>query len=218
VIYGIDSLFEFTPLESEGWVQTYIFKGLKLDTPTTDNSCTNGIVGLVHSQNPATQWYDAGSQLLSLTCWKAGYSTALSVVGDDDDTLELKSVQVDDVITTDSQFMFVESASSSGGGLGESFPFFGNGPYKGVGGYSDRRLKHKITLINKSPSGIPIYTFKYRIGMELANGEVLDNKSTFVGAIAQDLLEIAPHAVIMNEENGYYRVDYSKIDVDFHKL
>lgn len=34
----------------------------------------------------------------------------------------------------------------------------------------------------------------------------------------QDLLEIAPDAVIMNEEDGYYRVDYSKIDVDFHKL
>ena len=54
--------------------------------------------------------------------------------------------------------------------------------------------------------------------MKLANDEVLDSKSTFVGAMAQDLLEIAPHAVIMNEEDGYYRVDYSKIDVDFHKL
>jgi hypothetical protein len=159
---------------------------------------------------PGKQWYDAGSQLLSLTCWKAGYSTALTVVGDDDDTLELKSVQVDDVITTDSLFMFVESASSSGSGGGL-------GVYKA---YSDRRLKHKITLIDKSPSGIPIYTFKYRSGMELANDEVLDSKSTFVGAMAQDLLEIAPDAVtmMMNEEDGYYRVDYSKIDVDFHKL
>ena len=83
---------------------------------------------------------------------------------------------------------------------------------------SDRRLKHEITLIGRSPSNIPIYTFKYRSGMQLANNEVLDNKSTFVGAMAQDLLEIAPDAVMMNEEDGYYRVDYSKIDVDFHKL
>ena len=83
---------------------------------------------------------------------------------------------------------------------------------------SDRRLKRKITLIGRSPSNIPIYTFKYRSGMELANNRVLDSKSTFVGAMAQDLLEIAPHAVIMNDEDGYYRVDYSKIDVDCYKL
>ena len=83
---------------------------------------------------------------------------------------------------------------------------------------SDRRLKHEITLIGRSPSNIPIYTFKYRSGMELANNRVLDSKSTFVGAMAPDLLEIAPHAVIMNDEDGYYRVDYSKIDVGFYKL
>ena len=59
---------------------------------------------------------------------------------------------------------------------------------------------------------------KYRSGMQLANNEVLDNKSTFVGAMTQGLLEIAPHAVIMNDEDGYYRVDYSKIDVDFYNL
>ncbi|KAL7455519.1 hypothetical protein ACHAWC_007059, partial [Mediolabrus comicus] len=51
---------------------------------------------------------------------------------------------------------------------------------------SDRRLKHEITLIGRSPSNIPIYTFKYRSGMQLANNEVLDIKSTFVGAMAQD--------------------------------
>ena len=54
--------------------------------------------------------------------------------------------------------------------------------------------------------------------MNLSNNYVLDTKSTFVGAMAQDLLELAPDAVIMNPEDGYYRVDYSKIDVDFYKL
>ena len=39
-----------------------------------------------------------------------------------------------------------------------------------------------------------------------------------VQMMAQDLLELAPHAVIKNEEDGYYDVDYSKIDVDFGKL
>jgi hypothetical protein len=52
--------------------------------------------------------------------------------------------------------------------------------------------------------------------MKLANNNILDTKSTFVGAMAQDLLELAPDAVIRNTEDGYYRVDYSKIDVDFY--
>ncbi len=83
---------------------------------------------------------------------------------------------------------------------------------------SDIRLKRSIKLIGKSPSGIPKYTFKYREGIKLANNEVLDSKSTFVGAMAQDLLELAPDAVMINKEDKYYRVDYSKIDVDFYKL
>jgi hypothetical protein len=84
--------------------------------------------------------------------------------------------------------------------------------------YSDKRLKHNVALIGNSPSGIPIYTFNYREGMKLADGQLLDTKSTFVGTMAQDLLTLAPDAVIMNTEDGYYRVDYSKIDVDFYKL
>ena len=83
---------------------------------------------------------------------------------------------------------------------------------------SDRRLKHNIKVIGESPTRIPIYSFQYRAGIKLADNVVLDTKSTFVGVMAQDLLELAPHAVTKNEEDGYYRVDYSKIDVDFGKL
>ena len=83
---------------------------------------------------------------------------------------------------------------------------------------SDIRLKRNIKLIGKSPSGIPTYTFKYQEGIKLTNNYVLDSKSTFVGAMAQDLLELAPDAVGFSKEDGYYRVDYSKIDVDFYKL
>ena len=79
-------------------------------------------------------------------------------------------------------------------------------------------MTRNIAFIGKSSSGIPTYTFNYRKGMNLSNNYVLDTKSTFVGAMAQDLLELAPDAVIMNPEDGYYRVDYSKIDVDFYKL
>ena len=86
-------------------------------------------------------------------------------------------------------------------------------------GESDKRLKRNIAFIGNSPSGIPTYTFKYREGMNLANGyTTLDTVNTFVGAMAQDLLELAPEAVILNQDDGYYRVDYSKIDVDFYKL
>ena len=115
VIYQNSNFFETNPLMSSANDEVVTFGSNNLDTNTTIDACTNGTVGLMHCENPATQWYDAGSRLLSLTCWKAGYSTALTVVGDDDDTLELKSVQVDDVLTTDSQFMFVESGSTSGG-------------------------------------------------------------------------------------------------------
>ena len=83
---------------------------------------------------------------------------------------------------------------------------------------SDIRLKHQITLIGKSSTSIPIYSFQYRDGIKLADNKVLDTTSTFVGVMAQDLLELAPHAVIKNEEDDYYRVDYSQIDVDFGKL
>ena len=83
---------------------------------------------------------------------------------------------------------------------------------------SDMRLKRNIKRISESPFGIPTYTFKYQEGIKVANNYVLDSKSTFVGAMGQDLLELAPDAVIMGKEDGYYRVDYSKIDVNFYKL
>jgi hypothetical protein len=57
-------------------------------------------------------------------------------------------------------------------------------------------------------------------GCDDDKAKFFDTKSTFVGAMAQDFLTLAPDAVIviMNPEDGYYRVDYSKIDVDFYKL
>ena len=82
---------------------------------------------------------------------------------------------------------------------------------------SDRRLKRDIRAAGKSASGIPTYTFKYREGLKLNEGS-LDTESTFFGVMAQDLLELAPYAVWKNPDDGYYRVDYSKIDVDFRRI
>ena len=81
---------------------------------------------------------------------------------------------------------------------------------------SDIRLKKDINRLGESPSGIPVYSFKYREDMK----DVLqdeDTTSVYFGAMAQDLLELAPEAVGVGS-NGYYAVDYSKIDVDFLKL
>ena len=49
-------------------------------------------------------------------------------------------------------------------------------------------------------------------------GRILDHDSTFVGTMAQDLLDVAPDAVVVDPVDGYYRIDYSKIDVDFYKI
>ena len=68
-----------------------------------------------------------------------------------------------------------------------------------------------------SPSGIPVYTWKYRKEVGDLDPSV-DTKGIYVGAMAQDLLELVPNAVVRNPLDGYYRVDYSKIDVDSYML
>ena len=66
---------------------------------------------------------------------------------------------------------------------------------------SDRRLKQEICRIGVSPSGLPIYSFRYIWGGPI-----------YVGVMAQDLLATRPDAVIQSE-GGYLMVDYDKIDV-----
>jgi hypothetical protein len=62
-------------------------------------------------------------------------------------------------------------------------------------------LKEDIHRIGVSPSGLPIYTFRYIWG-----GPV------YSGVMAQDLMRLRPDAVITTE-SGYMKVDYSRIDV-----
>ena len=76
---------------------------------------------------------------------------------------------------------------------------------------SDDRLKYNITRIGNSKKGIPIYTFKYR--HEGQHGP------TYKGTSAQDLLEMGrDDAVVQKEKDGFYSVDYSKLDVDFEQV
>jgi hypothetical protein len=67
---------------------------------------------------------------------------------------------------------------------------------------SDVRAKENISLIGKSPSGLNIYKFKY------INGD-----NYYQGVMAQEV----PHASTLGED-GFYKVDYSKVDVEFRKV
>jgi hypothetical protein len=40
----------------------------------------------------------------------------------------------------------------------------------------------------------------------------------YVGVIAQELIGTEFECALVNDKNGYYAVDYSKIDVKFSKL
>ena len=76
--------------------------------------------------------------------------------------------------------------------------------YTGQVGASDRRLKTDIKKIGTSPSGIPIYEFRFKNDLEVL----------WEGTIAQDLLEMGMDEVVGTDEDGFYTVDYDKIDVD----
>ncbi|MEI1248077.1 tail fiber domain-containing protein [Rhizobium aouanii] len=95
--------------------------------------------------------------------------------------------------------------SSSGGGMGSSSSSGSDAGGDNTGGGwdgSDRRLKTQVRRIGTSPSGIPVYAFRYIWGGPL-----------FVGTMAQDLLLIRPDAV-MQTASGYYMVSYEKLDID----
>ena len=68
---------------------------------------------------------------------------------------------------------------------------------------SDRRLKKNINLIGKSPNGLNIYSFEYK------------NKQGVYHGVMSD--EIPQNAVTVGAD-GYDRVDYSMLDVEFKKL
>jgi Chaperone of endosialidase len=64
---------------------------------------------------------------------------------------------------------------------------------------SDRRLKTGVSEVVKLPSGLRLYRFKYRW-----------SETEYVGVMAQEVSEIAPHAVIEGDD-GFLRVDYDAL-------
>ena len=68
---------------------------------------------------------------------------------------------------------------------------------------SDRRLKNSIEFIKLSSSGLKIYNFKY------------NNKPGVYQGVMSD--EIPKHAIVKHSD-GFDRVDYSKLDVEFKSI
>lgn len=73
--------------------------------------------------------------------------------------------------------------------------------------YSDVRLKGDVRFLGNSPTGVPKYSFYY-----LSDPE----KRIYHGTIGQNIKETHTNAVSI--ENGFYKVNYSKIDVDFYLI
>jgi len=67
---------------------------------------------------------------------------------------------------------------------------------------SDFRLKDNITLLQEEGFGIPnIYSFNYK----------WDAETTWIGVMAQELLDIGYSDAVGTDSEGFYNVDYSKL-------
>ena len=98
--------------------------------------------------------------------------------------------------TAVAQSAFGVAVSSAGRSVGKAVSNFVTN-FK----WSDSRLKEDIRLVGKSPTGINIYSFKYK-----------QSAGTYEGVMAQEV----PWARQMTD-TGFYMVDYSKVDVEFRR-
>jgi hypothetical protein len=71
---------------------------------------------------------------------------------------------------------------------------------------SDRRLKKNINQIGKSPNGLNIYSFEY-IDNKFGNG-------LFQGVMSDEV----PAEAVIKGNDGYDRVNYSLLDVEFKQI
>lgn len=63
-------------------------------------------------------------------------------------------------------------------------------------------MKTDIAALNEAPDGIELYSWKYKS----------DPVITWVGVMAQDLVETHPEALVAGAD-GYYRVNYQTLGV-----
>lgn len=84
-----------------------------------------------------------------------------------------------------------------------------------LGHCSDRRLKMNVQRIGTSPEKVPIYRWQYKDTRATVD---YDLGAIYEGTMAQDLLEMGRGDAVTTGEDGYYRVDYSKLDVPMKKV
>ena len=72
-----------------------------------------------------------------------------------------------------------------------------------IAALSDRRQKNNIKLIGKSKSGLNIYSFQY-INKKFGEG-------VYQGVMSDEI----PKDAVVKHKDGFDRVDYSKLDVEF---
>ena len=70
------------------------------------------------------------------------------------------------------------------------------------------RLKTNINKIGVSNNGINIYEFRF----------INQPNDLYQGVIAQELIGTEFESATRIESDGYYHVDYSKLDVEFKKI
>ncbi len=90
------------------------------------------------------------------------------------------------------------SGDGAGAGSGAGAGGTGGG---GTAGMSDIRLKRDIEALGTLSNGLTLYRFKY-----------LWSDTDMVGVMAQEVLNVAPEAVITGED-GFYRVNYEKLGI-----
>ena len=71
---------------------------------------------------------------------------------------------------------------------------------------SDFRLKTNIQRIGTAAHDLPLYTFNY-----------LHEEGLYEGVMAQDVINVVPAAVVVGED-GYYRVNYEMLGIEFRRL
>ena len=71
---------------------------------------------------------------------------------------------------------------------------------------SDIRLKRDLYEVGATPDGLKLYSFRYNW-----------SEDTFVGVMAQEVLEVKPEAVITRED-GFYAVDYDALGLKMISL